>query len=316
MNLLDAMRYLAALEQHRHFGRAAQACHITQPALSNAVRALESEFGVTIVRRGRQYDGLTPEGRTVLASAHRMLHEREVLGQELQSAQADPQGNLVIGAVPTATPIASRFAARLQARHPGIRSAVRSLSSVEIEAGIDSLGLDVAFGYSERAAGRDRRMLVLPQYTEHYFLLRRAASRRRGSARSRLGAPMRWRDAADNPLCMLTPEMHNRSIIDAAFAAAGVSVRPAVETNAVMMLVLSVLAGEVATVMPGALAAIALQYNELEALPLIDPLVLTPIGILMSNDERRSHTQRAALELAQDDEWLRLAASHSGDLLA
>ena len=62
MNLLEAMRDLAALEQHRHFGRAAQACHITQPALSNAVRALEEEFGVTIVRRGRQYEGLTPSG--------------------------------------------------------------------------------------------------------------------------------------------------------------------------------------------------------------------------------------------------------------
>jgi DNA-binding transcriptional LysR family regulator len=316
MNLLDAMRYLAALEQHRHFGRAAQACHITQPALSNAMRALEAEFGVTIVRRGRQYDGLTPEGRTVLASAHRMLHEHEVLRQELQSAQDQPQGNLTIGAVPTATPIASRFAARLQARHPGIRPAVRSLSSAEIEAGIDSLGLDVAFGYSERVTSRERRMLVLPQYTEHYFLLRRAAPARRRGAKQRIGAPMRWKDAADNALCMLTPEMHNRHIIDAAFTSAGASVRPAMETNAVMMLVLAVLAGEVATVMPGALVAIALQYGELEAMPLVEPLVLTPIGLLLPSDERRSHAQHAALALAQDDEWLRLAASHSGELLA
>ena len=46
VNLLDAMRYLVALEQHRHFGRAASACHITQPALSNALRALEQELGV------------------------------------------------------------------------------------------------------------------------------------------------------------------------------------------------------------------------------------------------------------------------------
>jgi DNA-binding transcriptional LysR family regulator len=315
MNLLDAMRYLAALEQHRHFGRAAHACHITQPALSNAVRALEAEFGVTIVRRGRQYDGLTPEGSTVLASAHRMLHEHEVLRQELRSAQSEPQGNLTIGAVPTATPIASRVAARLQAHHPGIRPAVRSLSSAEIEAGIDSLGLDVAFGYSERVASRERRMLVLPQYTEHYFLLRRASPGRRRPAEHRISAPMRWRDAADSPLCMLTPEMHNRAIIDASFAAAGVSVRPAMETNVVMMLVLAVLAGEVATVMPGALVAIALQYEQLEALPLIDPLVLTPIGALMASDERRSHAQHAALALAQDPEWLQLAASHSGDLL-
>ena len=53
MNLLDALRYLTALEQHRHFGRAAQACHITQPALSNALRALEADmlaYGASVQR--------------------------------------------------------------------------------------------------------------------------------------------------------------------------------------------------------------------------------------------------------------------------
>ena len=50
MNLLASLRYLVALHEHRHFGRAAQACHITQPALSNALRALEKEFGVVVVR--------------------------------------------------------------------------------------------------------------------------------------------------------------------------------------------------------------------------------------------------------------------------
>ena len=74
MNLLASMRYLVALSEHRHFGRAAQACYITQPALSNALRALESAFGVVIVKRGRTYAGLTHEGEAVLAAAHRMLH--------------------------------------------------------------------------------------------------------------------------------------------------------------------------------------------------------------------------------------------------
>ena len=45
MNLIDTFRYLVALEQHKHFSRAAQACHITQPALSNSIRALEDELG-------------------------------------------------------------------------------------------------------------------------------------------------------------------------------------------------------------------------------------------------------------------------------
>src|SRR5256885_11367469 len=57
------------LNEHRHFGRAALACHITQPALSNALRALEEEFGTVIVRRGRSFAGFTPEGDQVLATA-------------------------------------------------------------------------------------------------------------------------------------------------------------------------------------------------------------------------------------------------------
>ena len=187
------MRYLAALEQHRHFGRAAQACHITQPALSNAVRALEEEFGVAIVRRGRQYEGLTTEGERVLAAAHRMLHEREALRQELRSAAEQPQGGLAIGAVPTATPVAARFAAWLQARHPRLRPAVRSLSSTEIETGIDALSLDIAFGYIDRLSAR--RVEVLPQYTEHYFLLRRAEV----PGTPRIGEPITWHDAAQRP---------------------------------------------------------------------------------------------------------------------
>ncbi len=312
MNLLEAMRYLAALEQHRHFGRAAQACHITQPALSNAMRALESEFGVTIVRRGRQYAGLTLEGEKVLAAAQRMLHDREVLQQELHALDERPAGHLVVGAVPTATPIAARFAARLRALHPGIRPTLRSLSSSEIEAGIETLALDMAFGYGERATARATRIEVLPQYDEHYFLLRR----RDGDdpSASRIGAAIAWKDAADEPLCMLSSEMHNRTIVDSAFAAAGGTARPVIETNSVLTLVLSVLAGNVGSVMPGALVAVALQYPELEALPLIEPRVVTPIGLLLPKGGLLSLAQKAALALARDDGWLKHAAAHSGSL--
>jgi len=310
MNLLEAMRYLAALEEHRHFGRAAQACHITQPALSNAVRALEAEFGVTIVRRGRQYEGLTPEGQKVLVTAHRMLHDREILRQELHALEKQPSGNLVVGAVPTAMPIAARFAAWMRERHPGVTPALRSLSSLEIESGIENLALDLAFGYGERATDRATRIDVLPQYKEYYFLLRR----RSGTATQarRVGAPVSWEEAAGEPLCMLTPEMHNRTIIDASFAAAGVRPRPVIETNAVLPLVLAVLAGSVCSVMPGALVAIALQYPELEARPLVAPEVVTPIDLLLPKGGLLSLAQQAAVRLAGDADWLAHAAAHSG----
>src|SRR5256885_15704351 len=94
MNLLTSMRYLAALNEHRHFGRAALACHITQPALSNALRALEEEFGTVIVRRGRSFAGFTPEGDQVLATALAMLRAEEGLRQELSAAAGALRGQL------------------------------------------------------------------------------------------------------------------------------------------------------------------------------------------------------------------------------
>ncbi|HLO96341.1 MAG TPA: LysR family transcriptional regulator, partial [Burkholderiaceae bacterium] len=152
MNLFVALRYLVALDDHKHFGRAALACHVTQPALSNALRALEAHYGCAIVRRGRSFEGFSAEGERVLQSARRMLREQELLDQDLKSRAGAPQGHLLVGAVPTALPIAARFVAQLQQRHPGILPTLRSLSSVELETGLDQLALDLGLGYTERTA--------------------------------------------------------------------------------------------------------------------------------------------------------------------
>lgn len=316
MNILASLRYLVSLSEHQHFGRAAQACHITQPALSNALRALEAEFGVVIVKRARQYAGFTPEGERVLVTAQRMLREHELLQQDLASEADQPRGRLRIGAVPTAIPIMARFAAWLQARHPGIRPAVLSLSSPEIENGLDALTLDLGLGYTDRL-GRQSGVRVLPQYSEQYFLVRRARQPAApGSVGMRRGEPMRWVEAAAQPMCLLTPEMHNRSIVDSAFALAGAEVTPVIETNSILTLSLSVVAGEVCSVLPGALVGAALGYAELEAHPLISPEVRTPIGFMLTQVERPSRALATALALAEDPDWLAHASAHSGALRA
>lgn len=310
MNLLSSLRYLVALDEHRHFARAAQACHITQPALSNALRALEEEFAVVIVRRGRTFIGFTPEGEQVLESARRMLHEHKVLAQSLSSTADRPTGRLLIGAVPTAVPIAARFAAMLQARHTDLMPVVLSLSSTELEQRLESLSIDLALGYTERMNLREVQLTAYPQYNEHYFLLRKAAKPH--AVELQIGKPMEWRAAAELPLCLLTPEMHNRTIVDASFAAAGCKPRAIIETNSILTMALSVVAGQVCSVMPGALVAAVRGYRELEALPLMAPQVLTPISFMAHATVRPSRAMEAALVLAQDGAWLRHAATHTG----
>jgi DNA-binding transcriptional LysR family regulator len=312
MNLFVSLKYLVALDDHRHFGRAALACSVTQPALSNAIRALEVSFGISIVKRGRNFAGFTVEGERILASGRKILREYELLQQDLHSSKDAPTGNLLIGAVPTAMPIAARFVAMLQDRHPGITPTLRSMSSVELESGLESLSLDMGLGYTERMNNSNSAVRVIPQYTEHYFLLRKAPPAK--SQGLRIGAPMRWRDAADLPLCLLSAEMHNRYIIDRAFAEAGAQPKPVIETNSISTLALSVRAGRVCSVMPGALVDDVQGYDDIEALPLIEPRVETAISFLVHDTNRPSRTLEAALAFAEDAAWQGEVASHAGAL--
>lgn len=322
MNLLDSLRYLAALAEHRHFGRAAQACHITQPALSNAVRALEDHFGTTIVRRGRQYQGLTPEGELALAHGHRLLHEAEALHQALASRAGAPTGRLVLGVVPSAEPLAARFAVLLQALHPGLQPVLRSLSSPEIEAGLDGLGLDLGLGYTARPEVRARRLAVWPQYTERCWLLQAdpqadQAAVEGSAAPLQTGAPVDWAEAAGQRLALLTPDMHFRALVDEAFASAGVRPQPALETNSVLALLMAVqpgAAGGLAAVLPGALVSVARSHPGLLARPLRAPVLHTPVGFLTTAAGRPTVALQAALAVAQRPDWRAIVETHSGAL--
>jgi DNA-binding transcriptional LysR family regulator len=311
MNLFVSLKYLVALDDHRHFGRAAIACHVTQPALSNALRALEESFGTSIVNRGRSFAGFTEEGERILVSARRILHEHEQLEQDLKSREGRPAGHLTIGAVPTAMPLAARFAAMLQDRHPGILPRLRSLSSTDMETGLESLAIDLGLGYPERMDGSRSPMQLRPQYSEHYYVLRRSAD---AAQAFRIGEPMTWREASVLPLCLLGAEMHNRTIVDRAFAAVQARPVPAIETNSILALTLSVVAGRVASIMPGALVSTMASYAGLEALPLVEPQVAVEIAFMVHETNRPSRTLAAALEFAQSPEWLTTLGRHAGAL--
>lgn len=311
MNLFTSLRYLAALHQHKHFGRAAAACHITQPAFSNAIRALEEEFGTAIVKRGRAFESFTPEGERIFISAQRMLHEQELLLQDLSSKADQPVGALTLGAVPSVMPIAARFAGHLQARHPGLSLIVRSMSSPDIENGLENLSIDLGLGYTDRLKSRAAKLVTVNQYTERYFLLRRAAQPAPAGLHI-ADQPMPWQDTAGLPLCLLTPEMHNRAIVDATFKQLGLRIQPVIETNSILTLGLTVLVGDVCSILPGALVAVLRGYAELEAVPLVEPDVLTPIGFMWAGSDRPSNAMRSALCMADDPQWLTHVMAHVG----
>lgn len=315
MNLLASMRYLVALNEHRHFARAAQACHITQPALSNALRALEKDFGVLIVRRGRVFAGLTAEGEQVLRTALSMLKAEESLRQDLSVGTGQLQGQLRMAAVPTAMPMLTRFASLLRASHSGITPIVLSMSSLELECGLEDLSLDLALGYSERmqlpgnSKSGSARVQIWPQYAERYYLLRCA-----GDQGLQMAEPMSWVQAAQLPLCLLTPDMHNRRIVDEGFHAAGCSVAAAMETNSVLTLTMAVSEGGMCSVLPGALVATLAHDRNLSAHPLVMPQIQTPIAFLAQPPEAATRALQAAVALLQSPQWLQQSQRYAGNL--
>lgn len=103
MNLRD-LKYLVAVAEHRHFGRAAEACHVSQPTLSTQIRKLEEFLGVTLIERNNRQVLLTPVGERIIAQAARVLREADELVKMAQQARDPYGGQFRLGIIPTVAP--------------------------------------------------------------------------------------------------------------------------------------------------------------------------------------------------------------------
>lgn len=103
MTLTD-LRYLIALARERHFGRAAETCHVSQPTLSIAIKKVEDELGVALFERHRHEVLVTPGGEAVIQQAQRVLEEMEVLNRASRAARDEFAEPLRLGAIFTVAP--------------------------------------------------------------------------------------------------------------------------------------------------------------------------------------------------------------------
>lgn len=240
--VLRQLEYLVALARERHFGRAALACCVTQPTLSAALRSLEHELGAPLIKRGHSFVGLTAEGELALEHAKRMLAEGEGMRRGIEELGAGLAGRLRLGAIPTALPFVSYLTAPFCARHPRVTVAVLSHSSQEIQRGIDNFELDVGITYLDNEPLENVR--ARPIGHEDYLFLTPID----GAFAAR--ESITWAEAAQAPLCLLTPDMQNRRIIDGVFRSVGAAPTPSVETNSIFNLVSHVSAGHWSAIVP------------------------------------------------------------------
>jgi LysR family transcriptional regulator, hydrogen peroxide-inducible genes activator len=126
MITLKQLRYLSALAEHRHFGRAAESCSITQPALSMQIRELEKELAAQLVERRPGEVVLTEIGREVAARSDQLLASARDLVDFARHGRAVLAGELTLGVIPTLAPyVLPRVLPKLQQRYPRLQVELR-----------------------------------------------------------------------------------------------------------------------------------------------------------------------------------------------
>lgn len=142
---MQQLTYLVSLAEHGHFGRAARACHVTQPGLSNQLRELERRLGCTLVERSPRSVSLTDAGAAIADRARRILRDVDDMGDVASSAAAGLVGQLRLGVIPTIAPyVLPRMIPCVLEAHPAVELVLTEERTVKLVARLRAGELDVA----------------------------------------------------------------------------------------------------------------------------------------------------------------------------
>jgi len=168
---LKQLQYLVALKDHGHFGRAAEACFVTQSTLSAGLRELETLIGVVLVERTRRVVRFTPLGDSIADKARRVLREAEELGDMARAAGQPLSGDMRMSVIPTIAPfMLPRILPRLRKDYPDLKLFLREEPSAAACDGLhngrtDCVLLALPYGCGEVEVAplfEDRLLLAVP----------------------------------------------------------------------------------------------------------------------------------------------------------
>jgi DNA-binding transcriptional LysR family regulator len=252
MNLPDLrqLRYFVAVAERLHFGRAAQALHISQPPLSRAIRALEDDLGVPLFHRTRRRVELTPQGMRLLEEARRLTGQLERTVHELRAMAGGDHARLRIGFVSLADyGVLPELLKTYKSAQPGVRLALREMLSPDQAAALAAGELDFGLllppvagtaGLDHLVVQRERFVLALP-------------------ARHRLAAgtgTLALREMAGEPFVTIPRQIAPRlyDIVAQLAAQAGISLNIAQEAIQMQTVVSLVSSGLGAAIVPASVA--------------------------------------------------------------
>lgn len=282
--MIDKLEFLITLAREQSFSRAAEACGVTQPTFSAGIKQLEDSLGVALVNRSSRFHGLTPEGERALEWAKRIVADARYMRQDVRSSKNVLVGQLRLASVPTVLGIVTSLTTPFLTKHPAVRFTILSLSSREILSMLDNFEIDAGLTYLDNEPlGQNK---AIPLYNEQYRLLT--------SAHCPLGerASVTWAEVAYIPLCLLTPEMQNRRIIDRLLGSSATT-PPMLESNSMVVLFSHVRTGRWASIMPEKFVEVLGLPEPLRSIPITEPREVHKIGLVVPRREPMSPLVRA-----------------------
>ena len=255
-----------------------------------------------LVQRGSRFRGFTPEGERVLDWARRIVGDTRAMHQEIDALKRGLAGHIRIAAIPTALAMVAILTTPYRAKHPEVRFTILSRNSVEVLGLLENLEVDAGLTYLDNEPFG--RVHTVPLYDEEYRLLI--------SSDAPLGNrdQVTWAEVGKVPLCLLTPDMQNRRIIDGLLRHAGAEPAPTLESNSMIVLFAHVRTGKWASVMPAKLAAMLGLTDTVRAIPIVEPEVTHAIGLVVPQREPLTPLVTALVSEAE----LLAAILGSGDL--
>ena len=269
------LEILLVLDDEKHFKRASEKLNISQPALSMKLKSLENEIGVTLVKRGKNFMGLTAEGKVLKNRFTNIVKEYSEIKQLSSELKNSLSGTLRIGVIPTAQLEIANIINFFVQKHKNVNTKVISMPSNKIDEQLHDYKIDIGITYLENEPIKG--VIKIPFYDERYFLIS-------SNQKFKTKKTVSWLDCQDLDLCLLSDDNQFRRIINTVFKEEGISPRVLLESNSVTQIFSQINMSNFSTIMPFFFTQ-AFNYQQSAYFSeLVNPTISHKIGLVFIKD--------------------------------
>jgi LysR family cyn operon transcriptional activator len=286
---LRHLRYFLAVAEERHFTRAAEKLHVTQPTLSHQIREFEGQLALSLFDRVGRRVKLTAAGEMLLPHARRVIRALADAQTELDEMHGLKRGTLKVGIIQTVNScVIPDIVARFGAAHPGINVTCSEMAVADIESELESGSLDLGISflppYRKNLTGQKlfAEELVAVVTADHALAAKRN---------------LRIRDVARHPMVLLAQKFCTRQLIDRAMSEAGVQPDVKVEMNTVDSILSTVRRTQLVTLLPE--LALCQRDTGLKAIAITEPAPRRSVGLVWLENAHQRAAAEAFAEVTQ-----------------